>query len=64
MCEGCRRYPVIAARCTVRARDLLCRSCAESGRPRRVDLFPPYGIYRLHRQPVNRTVPLNRGDAR
>ncbi|MCC0580333.1 hypothetical protein AB0H02_13045 [Streptomyces californicus] len=59
-CEACWQEPVTAARHTVRGRDLLCRACAESGCPRRVDLFPPYGIYRLGhsaRQPEA----LNRG---
>ncbi len=30
----------------------------------RVGLFPPYGIYRLHRRPADRTVPQSRGDGR
>ncbi|MEI5035862.1 hypothetical protein RB201_34225 [Streptomyces sp. S1A(2023)] len=63
-CEACWRFPVTAARHTVHGRDLLCRACAESGRPRRVDLFPPYGIYRLYHRHANRTVPQNRGDGR
>ncbi|WP_343238715.1 hypothetical protein [Streptomyces sp. SID8374] len=47
-CEACWRAPVAAVRHTADGRDLLCRACAEGGYPRRVDLFPPYGIYRLH----------------
>ncbi|SCK40087.1 MULTISPECIES: hypothetical protein [Streptomyces] len=47
-CEACWREPVTAVRRTLRGRDLLCRACAEGGCPRRVDVFPPYGIYRLH----------------
>ncbi|MFJ1798902.1 hypothetical protein [Streptomyces sp. NPDC088180] len=62
-CEACWRSPVTAARQTARGRDLLCRVCAEGGCPRRVDLFPPYGIYRLHR-PANQTASLIRGDER
>ncbi|MET7870412.1 hypothetical protein ABZS90_11565 [Streptomyces cyaneofuscatus] len=61
-CEACWRAPVTAVRRTSNRRDLLCRGCAEGGCPRRVDLFPPYGIYRLHR-PGSRTTPRNRGDA-
>lgn len=48
-CEACWRAPVTAVRRTSNGRDLLCRGCAEGGCPRRVDLFPPYGIYRLRR---------------
>ncbi|MFD3903822.1 hypothetical protein ACFXOL_02015 [Streptomyces californicus] len=59
-CEACWREPVTAARHTVRGRDLLCRACAESGCPRRVDLFPPYGIYRLGRS-ARQPEALNRG---
>ncbi|MEU4178258.1 hypothetical protein [Streptomyces sp. NPDC026589] len=59
--EACWRSHVTAARHTARGRDLLCRACAESGSPRRVDVFPPYGIYRLHRL-ANRTVSPIRGD--
>ncbi|WP_257895124.1 hypothetical protein [Streptomyces anulatus] len=62
-CEACWRAPVTSARHTVHGRDLLCRACAEGGCPRRVDLFPPYGIYRLHR-PAHRTVSPSRGDER
>ncbi|WP_239142292.1 hypothetical protein [Streptomyces sp. SID8016] len=46
-CEACWRAPVTAVRHTDRGRDLLCRACAEGGCPRRVDLFPPFGIYGL-----------------
>ncbi|MDJ1643978.1 hypothetical protein P5W92_26735 [Streptomyces sp. J15] len=65
-CEACWRSPVIAVRYTAHGRELLCRACAEGGCPRRVDLFPPYGIYRLSR-PVSRSVVSNasiRGDGR
>ncbi|WP_251145892.1 hypothetical protein [Streptomyces sp. McG3] len=60
-CEACWRAPATAVRRIEEGRDLLCRACAEGGCPRRVDLFPPYGIYRLH-NPADRTVPQNRGD--
>nr|WP_078890936.1 hypothetical protein [Streptomyces sp. NRRL B-1381] len=46
-CEACWRAPVTAVRHTDRGRDLLCRDCAEGDYPRRVDLFPPFGIYGL-----------------
>ncbi|MCX4489518.1 hypothetical protein OG890_37140 [Streptomyces anulatus] len=62
-CEACWRSPVTSARHTVHGRDLLCRACAESGCPRRVDLFPPYGIYRLHRPAKQSASPI-RGDER
>ncbi|MFD8710485.1 hypothetical protein ACFV07_08435 [Streptomyces anulatus] len=60
-CEACWRAPVTAVRRTEGGRDLLCRPCAEGGCPRRVDLFPPFGIYRLHR-PANQAVLPIRGD--
>lgn len=60
-CEACWREPVTAVRHTALGRDLLCRACAEGGCPRRVDLFPPYGIYRLH-CPVNQSVASSTGD--
>ncbi|MEU0311455.1 hypothetical protein AB0N96_04075 [Streptomyces cyaneofuscatus] len=47
ICEACWRAPVTAVRRTTKGRDLLCRGCAEGSCPRRVDLFPPFGIYRL-----------------
>ncbi|MFJ2074748.1 hypothetical protein ACIOGW_06120 [Streptomyces anulatus] len=62
-CEACWRAPVTAVRRTGGGRDLLCRACAESARPRRVDLFPPYGIYRLH-APANQSASPIRGDER
>ncbi|MDX2920677.1 hypothetical protein PV702_19535 [Streptomyces sp. FL06-04B] len=65
-CEACRLSPVTAARRSALGRDLLCRACAEGGCPRRVDLFPPYGIYRL-RPTESRSVVSNapiRGDGR
>ncbi|MDX3607743.1 hypothetical protein PV702_15080, partial [Streptomyces sp. FL06-04B] len=46
-CEACWNAPVTAARQTPAGRDLLCEECAEGDYPRRVDLFPPFGIYRL-----------------
>ncbi|MFJ9321185.1 hypothetical protein [Streptomyces globisporus] len=64
-CEACWRAPVTAVRHTALGRDLLCRACAEGGCPRRVDLFPPYGIYRLNRPAIQSVVPKNesiRGD--
>ncbi|MEU5228686.1 hypothetical protein ACH4MN_35050 [Streptomyces anulatus] len=62
-CEACWHAPVTAIRHAEGGRDLLCRACAEGGCSRRVDLFPPFGIYRLHR-PANRTVSPIRGDER
>ncbi|WTK22149.1 hypothetical protein OG752_20375 [Streptomyces anulatus] len=62
-CEACWRAPVTAVRRTGGVRDLLCRACAESGCPRRVDLFPPFGIYRLH-CPANQSASPIRGDER
>ncbi|AXI72829.1 hypothetical protein ACFWGE_13745 [Streptomyces bacillaris] len=44
-CEACWVAPVAAVRHTSAGRDLLCGECAEGNYPRRVDLFPPYGIY-------------------
>ncbi|MBH0246755.1 hypothetical protein I3W98_34195, partial [Streptomyces cavourensis] len=46
-CEACWNAPVTAARHTQAGRDLLCEECAEGDYPRRVDLFPPLGIYGL-----------------
>ncbi|MBK5995680.1 hypothetical protein JHN53_29430, partial [Streptomyces sp. MBT58] len=46
-CEACWNSPVTAARHTETGRDLLCEECAEADYPRRVDLFPPFGIYGL-----------------
>ncbi|MFC9992397.1 hypothetical protein ACFXKV_23690 [Streptomyces globisporus] len=66
ICEACWRAPVTTVRRTVLGRDLLCRACAEDGCPRRVDLFPPYGIYRL-RCPAGQSVVSKasmRGDGR
>ncbi|WP_405502174.1 hypothetical protein [Streptomyces anulatus] len=62
-CEACWRAPVTAVRRTGGGRDLLCRACAEGGCPRRFDLFPPYGIYRLH-APANQSASPIRGDER
>ncbi|MFD7418101.1 hypothetical protein ACFW9S_04980 [Streptomyces anulatus] len=62
-CEASWRAPVTAVRRTGGGRDLLCRACAESGCPRRVDLFPPYGIYRLN-APANQSASPIRGDER
>lgn len=59
-CEACWKAPVECARyvppppddtegqaSNVVHRDLLCWPCAESGNPVRVEVFPPFGIYRL-----------------
>ncbi|MET9768801.1 hypothetical protein [Streptomyces sp. NPDC006415] len=65
-CEACWREPVTAVWNTAHGRDLLCRACAEGGCPPRVDLFPPYGIYRLNRS-ASRSVVSNasiKGDGR
>ncbi|MET9479906.1 hypothetical protein [Streptomyces sp. NPDC006638] len=47
-CEACWRSPVRVVRTDAQGRrDLLCESCAVTGFSRRVDLFPPLGIYKL-----------------
>ncbi|WP_405399533.1 hypothetical protein [Streptomyces microflavus] len=46
-CEACWNAPVTAARHTETGRDLLCEECAAGDYPRRVDQFPPLGIYGL-----------------
>ncbi|QQZ54170.1 hypothetical protein IFE09_11445 [Streptomyces microflavus] len=47
-CEACWIKPVTASRAVDDGqRDLLCGDCAEGQAPRRVDLFPPLGIYKL-----------------
>ncbi|WP_405393241.1 hypothetical protein OG596_26205 [Streptomyces sp. NBC_01102] len=46
-CEACWTAPVDSVRTTSAGIDLLCRPCAVAGYPRRVDLFPPLGIYGL-----------------
>ncbi|MEU0382421.1 hypothetical protein ABZ093_34805 [Streptomyces cyaneofuscatus] len=51
-CEACWNAPVAAARHTVTGRDLLCEECAAGDYPRRVDLFPPLGIYGLSARKV------------
>ncbi|WP_097869190.1 hypothetical protein [Streptomyces sp. rh34] len=51
-CEACWNAPVTAARHTPTGRDLLCEECAEGDYPRRVDLFPPFGVYGLTRRKV------------
>ncbi|CAM5251452.1 hypothetical protein [Streptomyces cyaneofuscatus] len=53
-CEACWTAPVTAARHTGAGRDLLCEECAEGNYPRRVDLFPPLGIYGLPARKVQR----------
>ncbi|MDX3336643.1 hypothetical protein PV409_01550 [Streptomyces sp. ME02-6979.5a] len=62
-CEACWRAPVTAVLRTVLGRDLLFRACAVGGCPRRVDVFPPFGIYRLH-HPLNQSAPPIREDGR
>lgn len=47
VCEACWNAPVTAARHTPAGRDLLCEECTEGDYPRRVDLFPPFGVYGL-----------------
>ena len=44
-CEACWINPVEGVRVTEAGTDLLCRGCAFGQYPRRVDLFPPFGIY-------------------
>ncbi|AXG82710.1 hypothetical protein [Streptomyces paludis] len=62
-CEACWVNPVARARMRVAVdegegvRDLLCVRCAQGNFSRRVDLFPPFGIYRL----TCRMVPLCNG---
>ncbi|AGK78652.1 hypothetical protein SFUL_3734 [Streptomyces microflavus DSM 40593] len=47
-CEACWTAPVTASRSVGDGqRDLLCGGCAEANAPRRVDMFPPLGMYRL-----------------
>ncbi|MFB4424786.1 hypothetical protein C5F59_027370 [Streptomyces sp. QL37] len=46
-CEACWTNPVEGVRVTAAGTDLLCRGCAIGNYPRRVDLFPPLGIYGL-----------------
>ncbi|MGW1661076.1 hypothetical protein [Streptomyces microflavus] len=47
-CEACWTEPVTASRSVGGGqRDLLCGGCAEANAPRRVDLFPPLGMYKL-----------------
>ncbi|MDT0494089.1 hypothetical protein ACPEIF_19295 [Streptomyces sp. NPDC012600] len=46
-CEACWNTPATAARHTPAGRDLLCEVCATADCPRRVDLFPPFGVYGL-----------------
>ncbi|MET9977579.1 hypothetical protein ACFYOI_03435 [Streptomyces microflavus] len=47
-CEACWIKPVTASRAVEDGqRDLLCGDCAEGQAPRRVDLFPPLGVYKL-----------------
>ncbi len=44
-CEACWTDPVEDVRVTAAGTDLLCRACAIGDYPRRVDLFPPFGVY-------------------
>ncbi|MFI5723441.1 hypothetical protein [Streptomyces cyaneofuscatus] len=46
-CEVCWVELVEGVRVTDAGTDLLCRPCAVGNYPRRVDLFPPLGIYGL-----------------
>ncbi|MFE3472158.1 hypothetical protein ACFXOI_10955 [Streptomyces bacillaris] len=47
-CEACWTEPVTASRpVSDGQRDLLCGGCAAAQAPRRVDLFPPLGVYGL-----------------
>ncbi|MFE7754342.1 hypothetical protein [Streptomyces sp. NPDC057429] len=46
-CEACWAAPVEGVRVTKAGTDLLCRTCAIGDYPRRVDLFPPLGVYGL-----------------
>ena len=46
-CEACWVDPVTTVRTDTTGRTLLCAPCAQAAYPRRVDLFPPFGIYRL-----------------
>lgn len=48
VCEACWTGPVTSSRPAADGqRDLLCGDCADANAPRRVDLFPPLGIYGL-----------------
>ncbi|HWU10338.1 MAG TPA: hypothetical protein VN520_28880 [Streptomyces sp.] len=44
-CEACWNAPVESVRITAAGTDLLCQDCALGHFPRRVDLFPPFGVY-------------------
>ncbi|MGW1201618.1 hypothetical protein [Streptomyces cyaneofuscatus] len=46
-CEACWVELVEGVRVTDAGTDLLCRPCVVGNYPRRVDLFPPLGIYGL-----------------
>lgn len=47
-CEACWLEPVDVARKKADGtRDLLCDGCAAANYSRRVDIFPPFGIYGL-----------------
>ncbi|MEE1802860.1 hypothetical protein PUR57_29975 [Streptomyces sp. JV176] len=57
-CEACWKNSVEAVRTTPDGtRDLLCLECAQGNYPRRVDLFPPLGIYGLMPRRVRVKVP-------
>ncbi|MFF2525879.1 hypothetical protein [Streptomyces liangshanensis] len=53
-CEACWRNPVGVVRKDADGRALLCVPCAQAGYARRVDLFPPLGIYGLTKRLAGR----------
>lgn len=61
-CEACWREPVQTARAAAHAhgRDLLCIPCAEAGYPARVDLFPPFGVYKLTGRKLKMTLEMGK----
>ncbi|MFI2312561.1 hypothetical protein [Streptomyces sp. CB00072] len=64
ICEACWKAPVTAVRRTPDGRDLLCAECADGNYPRRVDLFPPFGLPRRRSAPCilkRRKHPVDRG---
>lgn len=46
-CEACWKNLVRTVRTAGGERDLICADCADANVPRRVDLFPPLGIFGL-----------------
>ncbi|MFD3737503.1 hypothetical protein [Streptomyces sp. NPDC058629] len=67
VCRGASVSDLPAAHAVCRQPDCVCAchvttTVLQGGCPRRVDVFPPYGIYRLHHSGI-RTTPQYKGDA-